>query len=125
MSASISELVQSGVNGKTAIVLAATGANTLTAAGTSSQANALLLAAKINIVTTAAANSGVRLPPTISAQGVPEHWVVVRNDGANAITVYPASGEKINNGSADAGVSLTTATGRILVTNGDGNWTGL
>jgi hypothetical protein len=80
------------------------GAGGLTGAGTSSQANALALVQGVNIFTTAAANSGGRLP----AAGMSGPIAVI-NSGANALLVYPATGETINALSANSSFSVTNA----------------
>lgn len=92
----------------------------LTALGTT-LATALQLIAYVNRISTAAASTGVSLPNNNFALGTE---VKVRNDGANAITVYPATaGGKINGGSAGAGVSVAAASSRIFVqTSVADNW---
>lgn len=73
----------------------------LTATG-SSATDALQLSAVVSRVSTAAASTGVKLPaPEAGAM------MVVRNDGANTLTVYPPTGSTIN-GSA----SNTIAAGK-------------
>lgn len=86
-------------------------AATVSGAGTSSQANATGLTNTINIVTTNAANAGVRLPvPT----GPNDVMVVIADAGIAASTVvYPASGGKLNGLAANAGITL--AAGKVLV----------
>ncbi len=77
---------------------------TVSAAG-NSLATATALNAKFNNVTTVAASAGVALP-TGAAFG---DEVLVRNSGANALAVYPAtSAGTIGAGSAGASVSLAT-----------------
>lgn len=76
-------------------------ASALTATG-SSATDALQLSAVVSRVSSAAASTGVKLPaPEAGAM------MVVRNDGANTITVYPPTGSTIN-GSA----SNTIAAGK-------------
>lgn len=85
---------------------AADGSLTVTAAG-STQATATVLRGNVNHVTTVAASTGVALPAGAGAGEV----VFVRNGGANALTVYPATAAgTISAGSAGAGVSLATTT---------------
>jgi hypothetical protein len=67
-------------------LVAKTTANTLTAAGTN-LATALALTAAYNVVTSAAAGTGVALPNVIGAQV----WIF-NNQGTNAINVYPPTG---------------------------------
>lgn len=73
----------------------------LTATGTTA-ANALPLSAVVNVVATTAASTGVILPPAEAGA-----QVVVFNNGANALTVYPQTGSTI-----DAGASVSIATGK-------------
>jgi hypothetical protein len=68
----------------------------VTAAGTTA-GTATPVSAAIVRVATAALNSGVILPPAeVGAM------VFVRNDGLNALTVYPATGGTINGSSSDS-----------------------
>lgn len=71
-----------------------------TAAGTT-QATAAAIASDLTVFTTVAASAGARLP----AAGASDDFVVV-NGGANALTLYPPVGSKINNGTVNAGVSI-------------------
>jgi len=94
-------------------------ANNLTAVGTT-QANALKLAVATNIVTTAAASTGVQLPSTSQGDAI-----TVANLGANALLVYPVVGGAIQTGATNAGFSVPTlktavftardATGNMIV----------
>ena len=78
------------------------GALTITAAGTT-LATATPLNSNLNVVTTAAASTGVSLPAGVQAGEV----VFVHNAGANALAVYPATATgTIAGGSAGAAVSL-------------------
>lgn len=74
------------------------------AAGTT-QATATELVNGLCGITTAAANSGVVLNPTFTTSD----QQIVFNGGANAVTVYPPVGSRIN--------GLSTNTGLILATN--------
>ena len=76
----------------------------LTAAGTS-QGTALALNADICFISTAAANSGVKL-----YAGMPGDSQIVYNAGANTVTVYPPTGAKINNAATNAGVLIAVNT---------------
>jgi hypothetical protein len=74
----------------------------LTAAGTT-LATALALNAHVNVVTTTAASSGVSLPANRSISAP----VVVVNEGANSLSVYPPSSTTaINGGSAGAAFAV-------------------
>ena len=72
----------------------------VSAAG-STQGTATALTTMINNVTTVAASTGVVLPTAVAG-----YMVIVRNGGANALNVYPATGAAINAGAANAAHSL-------------------
>jgi hypothetical protein len=59
-------------------------------AGTT-QGTATLVSSSLILVTTAAANSGVRLPTDVTGRRV-----IIRNSGANSLRVYPSTGAQIN-----------------------------
>lgn len=90
----------------------------VTAAGTS-QTTATDLVASINVVTTAAASSGVQLQ---SCEVGDE--VEICNLGANAVTVYPDSGARINALAADSGFLLQTNTAVKLRRFSSTRWMG-
>lgn len=75
--------------------------NTLTATGTT-VTDALQLSAVTNVVTTAAASTGVKLPPSETGA-----MVTVFNNGANTLTVYALTGSTV-----DAGASVSIAAGK-------------
>ena len=81
----------------------------LTATGSSSQANSLAIYSEVNVVTTTAANTGVRLPANLSAGDS----MVIQNNGASTLFVYPPVGGIINGGSANAKVDVATLKGAI------------
>lgn len=78
----------------------------LTAAGTT-RADALQLAKAINVISTAAASTGVILPSaaTVGVGGE----VIVFNAGANAVQVYGAGSDTIDGVAGSTGVPLTNA----------------
>lgn len=79
-------------------------ASGLTAFAGGGQASALQLTKDVNRVTTVASSGdSVKLPP-----GLPGMKVVVINDGANSMSVYPTSGEEIDALGVDAAFALTT-----------------
>lgn len=90
----------------------------VTAAGTT-QSDATALTASINVVTTAAASSGVIL----LACEVGDSQEVL-NLGANTLTVYPDSGARINQVAADGGVLLATNTAMIFRRFSSTRWAG-
>jgi len=67
----------------------------------STQATAFQISSATTVFGTVASGTGAILP-TVTAGD--ELWVT--NYGANALTVYPPVGGAINNGSANAGVSI-------------------
>lgn len=77
---------------------------TITAAGTN-QATATALTSGVNVITTAAASTGV----VLSDSEISDEYEIL-NLGANAITVYPPSGARINQLSANTGFTLATNT---------------
>ena len=96
------EIMQGGTSAGTAKAINGGVSASITAAGTT-QTDAFDLNASINVITTAAASTGVQIP---SLEIGDETEIL--NLGANSVTVYPASGERIN--------SLTTNTGFVLAT---------
>lgn len=87
-----SRVLGSGVNSLSTIAICGDGTASVTAAGTSA-GDATQLTYVYNNVTTAASGSGVKLPQTEMGE-----VIVVRNGGANPLTVYPYStASSINN----------------------------
>lgn len=86
----------SGQSGGSAIAICGDVSATVTATGTTAN-DAASVSAVVTRVSTAAASTGVRLPPAESGA-----MMFVRNDGANTLTVYPASGGTINGASSDS-----------------------
>ena len=93
---------------------------TFTAGTTQTQAGATALTGTINNVSTVAnASDGVRLPPAQK-----DTVIEILNTGANAAQVWPATGDKIDGGSADAVDSntLATSSGRRYFAIDDTDW---
>ncbi len=79
----------------------------LTAAGTTIS-DALALTKQINVVSTTAASTGVKLPSNtpIGAE------IIVQNNGANALNLFPpTSSGTLNGGSAGAAVTIAAGAG--------------
>jgi hypothetical protein len=99
------QIMQGGTPAIAAIAI--TGGNSVnsavSAAGTT-QGTATALGAAFNVITTAAAGSGVILP-----QGQPGDRIAVYNAGVGAMYVYPPTSAKIN--------TLATNGGAILAPN--------
>lgn len=89
-------------------------ASALVGAGTT-QAGALQLTENYNVFATVGASSGAKLP-LAAASGA--FYVV--NSGANALAVYPAIGDRINNGTVTTGsFSVTNAKSAMFVPLGN------
>jgi hypothetical protein len=110
-----------GVPGQTAQAQVGGVTNTLTATG-SAQTDALLLVDDNNVVTVTAASTGVRLPVLNITAG---DWCMVANYGASTLTVYPPVGGKINLGTVNVGVSLTTLKAGIFTAIDGLGWVGV
>jgi hypothetical protein len=97
------QMVSSGIQSHRAQAINGFVATGLTSAGTG-LADALALPAAINVFGTVAASSGARLPRAEAGD-----TVTVRNGGANALLVYPATAAGVINAlSAGAGFSMAT-----------------
>ena len=82
-------------------------ATALTATGTG-QSDALQVTSVLNVFTTVASGTGARLNSSAALDGQTQRQIIY-NDGANALKVYPATGQSIN--------SLTANSGHLLPTN--------
>lgn len=108
-----SELMASGLVANLANKLGQDGPSTgLTATGTN-QAGALALTATMNVFSTVAASSGCLLP---NAEG--KDVIIVVNNGANTLSVYPSGTQTINGGSASAAISVPAGKSAFLIGNG-------
>ena len=91
----------------------------LTAAGTN-QTTALQLAGRgdsVQEITTVAASTGVMLPPTI----LPMRVEIV-NQGSSTLSIYPQLGGSIDNGTANAAVTLAAGKAAIYEASSLTNW---
>lgn len=84
--------------------LTATGAN---------QATAYQTAHTINTFATVAAGTGAKLPPVDTWKA---GWIAITNGGANALTIYPSSGEYIYPLAVNTGIVVnpTALAGGII-----------
>jgi hypothetical protein len=90
----------------------------LTASGTTIT-DALTLTSFVNLVGTAAASSGVRLPITCPVG----QTVYIANNGANAVRVYAQSSQTINTSIAGTtGVSVATTQAVQCIRQSATNW---
>lgn len=95
--------------------------NNLTAAG-NSQGTATVIPAGQDgsIFTTVAASTGAILPAT--GVGIGEEYVIA-NHGVSALSVYPPSGGKVGNASANSAYSLTAGKTGYFMFVGQLQWT--
>lgn len=91
--------IDAGISVRIAHALAGTVATAVSAAG-SSQSDATLIAACNNLITTASAGQGVRLPSFNAGD------IIIANGTAVDVLVYPVSGAKLNNAAANAAITL-------------------
>lgn len=92
-------------------------ATTVAALG-SDQAGAAAVAAGFTLVTAANDAKGVRLPAATAGA-----IVILRNTVADKyLKVYPATGDKINDGSADAAVEMEEATNAVFIAYDTTDW---
>jgi len=111
-----SRVLASGLNSLTSLCVCGDGVTGLTATG-SSAADALAMTSVFNRVTTTGASTGVILPTTEMGADV-----VVANDGANALTVYPQSGSTIDGNSS---VSIAAGKRRVFFGFSNSLWISL
>lgn len=88
----------------------------ISAAGTT-QGDATALAKTYNIVTTATANQGVKLPT--AAAGL---LYTVINGTSVSIKLYPNTSETINSGTSNASINVAAGTTVKLVGSSSTNW---
>jgi len=91
---------------------------TLAQTATASAQGGQTLPTSIVEYTTSTSNYG----PTLPADAAPGDQYTVFNGSANTIKVWPASGYKINGGTTDAALSLTTLKAATFTSLGNGNW---
>lgn len=111
-------------NSSQAAAIMATGAltNNLTAAG-NSQGTALLAPSDFLVFTTVGASTGVILPSASQGASPGDYYTIV-NHGASTLSVYPPTGGKIANGSANAAFSVAATKSAFLVCIDGTNWAG-
>lgn len=108
-----SRILGAGTSGGQTQAIAGTTATALTATG-STTADALQLSADYNVVATTAASTGVKLPPAEAGA-----LMVVANDGASSLTVYPQSGTTIDGA---ASVAIATTKRRVFIGTTPTTW---
>lgn len=85
-------------------LLAVSSNDNVTAAGTL-QSNATLITNNINVINTAPTNSGVKLPIAVAG-----YRIVIRNNSANTVSVYPNTGANINSGTNNVPTTLNASS---------------
>lgn len=83
----------------------------------SAQGDAYAITTALTQFTTTAASTGAKLP-----DATPGQVCIVANNGANALSVYPFSGDKINNGSTDAAFSVAAGKTALFVCVSTAAW---
>lgn len=71
----------------------------------------------VEVATVASAADSVVLPDAI-----PGSWLMVRNSGANAMTVYALGSDTLNGTAGATGVSQNNATSALYFCPTDGEW---
>lgn len=90
---------------------------TVASAG-SAQGDAAALTGVVNVVTGGDDTKGVILPTAAATSGI----VFVLNSGTAGLKIYPATSDKINNGSANAAITILENTFAVLVATAADNW---
>lgn len=109
MAKSLRNIMGCGIGAGAAAAINGVATDSLTATG-STQGTALALSSDIAIFSTVAASTGAILP----GNGSPSDSVLVHNLGANALTVYPATGQTINGGAANASFSIPASKAALF-----------
>lgn len=86
-----------------------TGVAAATASTTQTQAGGTAVAAALTVATVANASDALTLP-----RGCPGQVIAIKG-GANAAKLFPASGGKVNNGTADAAFTLAATVLTLVV----------
>lgn len=110
-----SRVLASGNSPLATISICGDGAVALVAVG-STASDALQLSAVFNTITTSAASTGVKLPPTEAGA-----MVGIRNDSGQTITIYPFNTSSTVNAGATS-VTVATALTMILFATSATTW---
>ncbi len=89
----------------------------ITASSTQTQGQQPLTAGINEVSTCAVANNAVTLPPAVAGR-----MVAIANNGAQTLQVFPASGDSIDDGSADASKSQASGVNVIYFSHNDTVW---
>lgn len=96
------------------------GVSTVAAAGAGSNASdatALGSTAAVHVVTAGDDDKGVVLPAAVAGD-----VKIILNSGSAGLKIWPATDDKINNGSANAAIVILENTCAILVATAGDNW---
>lgn len=93
---------------------------TIAAAG-SVQGDATAIANTISVVTGADGTKGVILPAATAGLV----YIVYSSTATNGLKIYPASGDDINDGSADAAITIEGKTAAIFIAVDTATWTAI
>lgn len=94
----------------------------ITASTTQTQAGAQLVTkAVVEVATVANANDTIRLTDAPSVAGISRR-MIIRNNGANTLQIFPAVGDAINGGAVDASITLAANTSIRLFSTDATNW---
>jgi hypothetical protein len=110
-----SRILGAGNSPLSTVSIAGDGAVGIVATG-STAADAKLLSAVFNTITTSSASTGVKLPPTEAGA-----MIGIRNDSGQTITVYPYNTSSTINAAATS-VTLATAKSMILFAPSATTW---
>lgn len=105
-----SELMSAGQPARLAELIGQDAVSTPQTATGTTQATAFAIASKFTLFGTVGASSGAILPT--------RGRVLVVNNGANALSVYPPVGGNINGGTLNAAFSVTNAKSALFESNG-------
>lgn len=111
-----SQILGSGNAAASSIAIAGEVTASVTAAGTTA-ADATVVSTPNVRVGTAAASTGIRVPPAETGA-----LMFIRNDGANTLTVYPATGGTIN---GSASTTIAAAKAALLLGTSPTTWVSL
>ena len=83
----------------------------------SAQGNGAIISTFVEIATCANPGDAVTLPTAAAGK-----LVIIANNGANSADVFPASGDKIDGGSANAALALPAGANRMYICQDATDW---
>ncbi len=117
---SVKSMMGAGLPGAAAVAIGAGSIELAkTATGSTSQANSYAIVADTTEFTTAAANSGARLPDNAE---VGSQFQIFNAQASNAMFVYPHVGGTINGLSANAKVDIAASKGGVFTRISGTKW---